>query len=179
MNQLALERLCTKLLYEIGEDPLREGLKDTPARWARWWSEFIDYDPGNTESTFEAITTDQMVVVRGLRVWSLCEHHLLPFWSDVSVGYITRDHVLGLSKFARIAHQAAHKLQLQERMTHEIADKVQSLTGSDDVAVLCKGTHLCMVMRGIKTHGEMITSVTRGIFREDPRARAEFFSLLT
>jgi len=172
-----LEELCRTLLTTIGEDAERSGLADTPARWARWWLEFIDYDPGNTETTFEAVTADQMVVVSGIRVWSLCEHHLLPFWCDVAIGYITGDQVLGLSKFARIAHQVAHRLQIQERLTAQIADEVQRLSGSNDVAMLASGVHLCMAMRGIKSPGLMTTSEVRGKFRDRPEARAEFMAL--
>lgn len=174
------ERLLTigrDLLVAIGEDPDREGLVDTPRRFAAWWWEFIEYDPGTTETTFEAVSTDQMVIVSGLRVWSLCEHHLLPFWCDVSIGYITGDRVLGLSKFARIAHQVAHRPQLQERIVQEIADEVERLVQSRGVAVIASGQHLCMTMRGIKTDGRMKTSVMRGVFREDSDARREFLSL--
>jgi GTP cyclohydrolase I len=169
--------LATELLKAIGEDPTREGLQDTPRRFANWWREFIEYEPGETNRTFETVTTDQMVVISGLRVWSLCEHHLLPFWCDISIGYIARDKVLGLSKFARIAHKYAHRLQIQERLTHQIADEVQHITGSNDVAVLARGEHLCMVARGIKTSGLMTSSVMRGIFFEGQSARYEFLSL--
>lgn len=173
-----LELLARDLLLAIGEDPTREGLRDTPRRFAAWWREFIEYDPGNTETTFEAVTTDQMVIVSGLRIFSLCEHHLLPFWCDVAIGYIADGRVLGLSKFARVAHQVAHRLQLQERLTHSIADEIEHLTGSGDVAVLAHGEHLCMVMRGIKTSGRMTSSVMRGAFRDKPEARAEFLRLV-
>jgi GTP cyclohydrolase I len=152
-------------------------LVDTPRRFAAWWREFIEYDPGTVDTTFEAVSTDQMVIVSGLRVWSLCEHHLLPFWCDVSIGYITGDRVLGLSKFARIAHQVAHRPQLQERIVQEIADEVERLVQSRGVAVIASGQHLCMTMRGIKTDGRMKTSVMRGVFREDSDARREFLSL--
>ncbi len=162
----------------LGEDPDRPGLIETPRRWAAWWREFIEYDPGATDVLFENVCTDQMVVVSGMKVWSLCEHHLLPFWCEVHIGYIARERVLGLSKFARIAHQCAHRLQIQERLAHQIADKVEELTGSPDVAVLCKGEHLCMVMRGIKTPGVMKTSVVRGAFRESDSARAEFLQMI-
>lgn len=165
-------------MIEIGENPDREGLQDTPRRWARWWIEFATYDPGNTDTVFESVSTDQMVIVSGIKVWSLCEHHLLPFWCNISIGYIAGDKVLGLSKFARIAHQFAHKLQLQERLTHEIADEVIRLTGSNSVAVLGKGEHLCMQMRGIKSSGIMTSSVMRGVFYDKPEARQEFLSLI-
>src|ERR1700674_2876777 len=113
-----------ELLLAIGEDPEREGLRETPRRWADSWREFIEYDPGTTETTFSSLTSDQLVCVSGIRVASLCEHHLLPFWCDVSIGYIPNEKVLGLSKFARIAQQCAHRLQLQERLGQQIADEV-------------------------------------------------------
>jgi len=179
MELARLEDACREVLETIGEDPTREGLRDTPARWARWWREFIEYEPGNTDQTFESVVTDQMVAVKGIKVWSLCEHHLLPFWCEISVGYVTGERILGLSKFARIAHERAHRLQLQERLSHEIADEICRLTGTENVAVLCKGQHLCMVMRGIKTEGQMITSVMRGVFLAKPAARAEFMAMVS
>src|SRR5581483_9100628 len=133
-----------------------EGLQETPRRWADWWREFIEYDPGTTETTFQTTTTDQLVAVSGMRVFSLCEHHLLPMWCDVSIGYIPDGKVLGLSKFARIAHQFAHQLQLQERIGKQIADELERITGSQDIAVVLKGEHLCMSMRGIRTPGVMM-----------------------
>ena len=108
-----LEQIGHDLLLAIGEDPSREGLVRTPHRWASWWQEFIEYDAGNTDVTFEMVRTDQMVVVSGIKIWSLREHHLLPFWCEVAIGYIADGKVLGLSKFARIAHMASHRLQIQ------------------------------------------------------------------
>ena len=172
-----IQQLGRELLVALGEDPDREGLKDTPRRWASWWREFIEYQPGNTDTSFEAVTTDQMVVVSGIRIYSLCEHHLLPFWCDVSIGYIARDRVLGLSKFARIAHRIAHKLQLQERISKAIADEVERVTGSPDVAVLVSGVHMCMVMRGIKSDGLVSSLVSRGAFSSQPDIRADFLHL--
>jgi GTP cyclohydrolase I len=165
------------LLVFIGENPDRAGLEDTPRRFANYWREFINYEPGTIDTAFEVVTTDQMITVSGIRVWSLCEHHLLPFWCDVAIGYIATDKVLGLSKFARIAHKHAHRLQVQERLVDDIANEITALTGSNDVAVVGKGVHTCMVMRGIKTDGVMTSSVMRGIFRERPEARAEFMGL--
>ena len=170
--------LTRELLLAIGEDPEREGLRGTPERVAGFWQEFIEYDPGNLDAIFESISTDQMVVVTGLRVWSLCEHHLLPFWCDISVGYIARDCVLGLSKFARIAHMFAHRPQIQERLVHQIADQIEELTCSKDVAVLASGYHTCMIMRGIRTPGTMKTTVMRGVFLKESAARQEFLTLV-
>jgi GTP cyclohydrolase I len=113
-----------------------------------------------------------------MRVTSLCEHHLLPFWCDVAIGYIPREKVLGLSKFARIAHKFAHRLQLQERLGQQIADEVSRITGTPDVAVVLKGEHLCMTARGIRTPGVMISSIMRGAFRSESEARLEFLRLI-
>jgi GTP cyclohydrolase IA len=172
-----VRELGRELLIALGEDPEREGLKDTPRRWASWWQEFIEYQPGTTDTSFEPITTDQMVVISGMRIYSLCEHHLLPFWCDVSIGYVVHEKVLGLSKFARIAQKVAHRLQLQERIVHDIANEVQAVTGSNDVAVLASGVHMCMVMRGIKTEGLVSSLDTRGKFSEQPDMRADFLRL--
>lgn len=170
--------LTRQLLNAIGEDPDREGLKDTPDRVAKWWKEFIEYDAGTTDTMFDVINSDQMVVVSGIEVWSLCEHHLLPFSATISIGYIPKGKVLGLSKFARICHQAAHKLQLQERLIAEIADAITKTTNSIDVAVIADGQHLCMSMRGIKSPATMSTSVMRGAFRREVETRNEFLALI-
>ncbi|HEY7418838.1 MAG TPA: GTP cyclohydrolase I [Ktedonobacteraceae bacterium] len=170
--------LGRELLIAIGEDPDREGLLETPRRWADTWREFIEYDPGNTETTFAAVTADQMVCVSGMRVWSLCEHHLIPFYCDVSIGYITGEKVLGLSKFARIAHQFAHQLQIQERLGQQIADEISRITETEDVAVVLRGRHLCMEARGIQTPGSMTSSVMRGAFREQYETRMEFLRMI-
>lgn len=166
-----------ELLNALGQ-PYREGLADTPARVSRFWKEFLGYNPGKIDVTFESTSIDQMIVVTGIRVYSLCEHHLLPITCDIDIGYISGPRVLGLSKLARIAHKHAHKLQLQERMTQEIADEVSHLADVPDVAVVVKGVHMCMVMRGIKTPGKMITSEMRGRFRDPGRARMEFLQLI-
>lgn len=166
-----------ELLEAIGENPDREGLQDTPRRFANWWKEFMEYDPGNVETCFES-RSDSMVVVKGIRVWSLCEHHLLPFWADCTVAYIPDGKILGLSKFGRIAHQQAHQLQVQERLANAIADQISTVTESKNVAVVMEGEHLCMTMRGIKSPSIMQTSVMRGVFRDDSATRSEFFSLL-
>lgn len=173
-----LLELGRELLIAIGENPDREGLLDTPRRWADSWREFIEYDPGTTETVFESVSIDQMVCVSGMRVSSMCEHHMLPFWCDVSIGYITGEKVLGLSKFARIAHQFAHRLQLQERLGHEIADEISRILGTENVAVVLKGEHMCMTTRGIRTPGLMTSSVMRGVFRAEYETRMEFLRLI-
>jgi len=173
-----LLELGRELLIAIGEDPDREGLLDTPRRWADSWREFIEYDPGKTETTFSSASMDQMVCVSGMRVWSTCEHHLIPFYCDVAIGYMADGKVLGLSKFARIAHQFAHQLQLQERLGQQIADEVSRITGTNNVAVVLKGRHLCMESRGIQTPGVMSSSVMRGAFREEFETRMEFLRMI-
>lgn len=177
-SQVSIESIARQLLVAIGEDPTRPGLIDTPRRFAKWWDEFINYDPGNTNTVFESVTTDQMVVVSGIRVWSICEHHLLPFWCNISIGYIATDKVLGLSKFVRICEKYAHRLQIQERLIHEISNEVSRITETDDVAVYSSGKHLCMMMRGVKSDGLMKTSILKGRFREYSKVRDEFFSII-
>ncbi len=176
-----VESATRMLLVAIGEDPDREGLVDTPARVARWWAEFIDYDPGDLATSFSSVQVDQLVVVTGVRVWSLCEHHLLPFNADLAMAYLTTDDdgeagkLLGLSKLGRIAHQAAHKLQMQERLVDEVANGMRAQLGHSNVAVLASGEHLCMTMRGIQTPHTMHTSALYGAFRDDPATRAELY----
>lgn len=167
-----LETLGRALLVMLGQDPDRDGLRETPRRWAQWWRDFIEYKGGKTETLFDhEVRSGQLIVVRGMRVWSLCEHHLLPFWVDVTVGYVPRSKVLGLSKFARIAHQEAHNLQTQERLVDSIVTRLTKTLNHNDVVVLGEGQHLCMTMRGIQTPATMSTLVGRGVFDVTPRYR--------
>lgn len=161
----------------LGEDPTREGLIDTPDRVAKAWQEFICYDPGRLYTTFEAVTTDQMVIVDKIKCWSFCEHHLLPFWCNVSIGYIAQENILGLSKFARIVNKHAHRLQLQERLITQIADDLVGVVG-ENVAVYATGQHLCMSMRGVRSDATMKSSVMRGVFFNNSIVRKEFLSLI-
>jgi GTP cyclohydrolase IA len=174
-----LEYLGRELLLTIGYDPTSPELRETPGRWARWWEEFLTHDPGHIDTAFEAVAADQLVVVGGMRVWSVCEHHLLPFSSTVSVGYVPNGRLLGLSKFARIAWQAAHRLQLQERMAEVIAEEVGRVADSRDLAVLVRGRHLCMEARGVKTPAVTSTLTTRGKLKDDASMRMEFLQLAT
>lgn len=172
-----IEKAVRMILRAIGEDETREGLERTPGRVARMWREFVEQDHGSIDTAFESVTADQMVVVSGMRVWSFCEHHLLPFWCDVSIGYIPNGKVLGLSKFARIARKFAHRLQIQERLVEQINAEIRRVTASEDVAVLATGEHLCMSMRGVRTPALMTSSSLSGVFKEDAATRAEFFEL--
>lgn len=171
-----LERIGRELLVAIGENPDREGLRDTPARWARMWAEFVDYHPGTIGTVFDGVTANQLVVVRRVGVWSLCEHHLVPFKVTLTMGYLTDHKVMGLSKMARIAHQYAHRLQLQERLVTQIGMAMSATAGTSNVGVIGTGTHLCMEMRGVRTSGEMVTSHLTGRFL-DQDLRAEFLAL--
>ncbi|HMV49776.1 MAG TPA: GTP cyclohydrolase I FolE [Blastocatellia bacterium] len=174
-----LLRIGKDLLIAIGENPEREGIKDTPRRFASYWKEFIERDNGNIDVDFDLIETGQLVVVSGIKVWSICEHHLLPFWCDVSIGYIPEARLLGLSKFARIAHQFAHKPQIQERLVHEIADEISRVTGTNNVIVMATGEHLCMKMRGVRSSGQMTTVSAQGALGKDPLMRAEFMRIVS
>ncbi len=177
IDHARVKTLVTELLEALGEDPNREGLQETPRRIANFWKEFIEYAPGKLDTTFSAIKHNQMVCVTGMRVWSMCEHHMLPFWCDISIGYIANDKVLGLSKFARIAHKHAHKLTLQEQLVSDISNELVDILGTEDVAVMAKGEHLCMTMRGIRTPHRMISSALNGQFH-NPEQRMEFLRLV-
>ena len=171
-----LAALTRLLLAEIDPDPTRTGLDDTPRRVADMWCTFSQYDAGRTDTTFEH-ESDQMVMLGGLRVWSLCEHHLLPFYCDLAIAYIAEDRVIGLSKLARIAAKHAHRLNLQEGLVTRIATEVEQVTGSPNVAVMAIGEHLCMTMRGARAPGLMLSTKLRGVFKDDDAARAEFYQL--
>ncbi|MFZ4504542.1 MAG: GTP cyclohydrolase I [Methylovulum sp.] len=177
MNREKVAALIEELLREIGEDPTREGLLETPRRVAKFWDEFINYDAGKITTCFESIKTDQLIMLSGIRVYSLCEHHLLPFWCDISIGYLADTKVIGISKIARIAQKHAHKLQLQERLVDQIAEEMREITGSENIAVIGSGVHTCMTMRGIRINGTMTSSSMHGEFRENDALRAEFLSL--
>ena len=174
----AVADLYRQLLLALGEDPDREGLADTPRRVAAWWREFLEHDPGRTDTAFTHVDSgEQFVLVRGIRTWSLCEHHLLPFRVTVAVGYVPAGRVVGLSKFARITADHAHHLQLQERLTRDIARAVADVTGSADVAVLADGEHLCMSMRGVRVDtARTTTSCLLGRLHSDPALTARLYA---
>lgn len=170
--------LGREVLLALGEDPEREGLLETPRRWAAAWREFLDDDSGQTEITFDSAATGHLICVSGMRVFSICEHHLMPFVCTVAVGYLPGERVLGLSKFARIAHACAHRLQLQEQLGLHIAEAIHHATESPHVAVVLKGIHLCMVARGVRIHGVMTTAIMHGQFEMDAALRADFWRMI-
>ena len=178
-----IEPLVTSLLKEIGEDPGRSGLEKTPVRVARSLRYFTTgYEKNPMDilngALFE-VSYDEMVIVKDIEFYSLCEHHLLPFFGRVHVAYIPKGKVLGLSKIPRLVEIFARRLQVQERMTVNIAETLEELLEPRGVAVVAEAIHLCMMMRGVhQQNASAITSSIRGEFEKDPKTRAEFMDLL-
>ena len=176
-----LSALTEQWLGAIGEDPTREGLLKTPHRVAKAWNFLTDgyrmtLQEAAGNAVFEA-EGSEMVIVKDIEFYSMCEHHMLPFYGRAHVAYIPDGKILGLSKFARIVDLYARRLQVQERITTQLADAVEELLAPRGVAVLMEGTHLCMAMRGVqKQNSSTTTSAMRGVFRDDARTRAEFMS---
>jgi GTP cyclohydrolase I len=174
----------TSIIKAIGEDPEREGLKDTPRRVAEMYAELfsgLGKDPREVLKVGYELGHREMVIVRDIPFYSMCEHHLLPFYGTVHIGYIpdASGRVVGISKLARVVEIIARRPQIQERLTTEIADAILKGVEPDGVAVVVKAEHLCMVMRGIEKPGSnVITSAIRGTFRRTAASRAEFFSLV-
>ena len=177
------EEALVELLGELGEDPRREGLLRTPARVRRMLDELtagyrVDVDELINGAIFEG-AYDDMVVLRDIEFFSLCEHHLLPFWGRVHVGYLPQGRVIGLSKIPRMVDLFARRLQVQERMTNEIAHLLMDRLRPLGVGCVVEAAHLCAMMRGVqKPETRMVTSAMLGRFRSDQRTRAEFLSLL-
>jgi GTP cyclohydrolase I len=178
-----IEALIRELLATIGEDPEREGLARTPKRVAEAW-EFLTsgYRMELKRIVNDAIFTQQtnsMVIVKNIEVYSLCEHHLLPFYGRCHIGYIPTGKVFGVSKLARMCDMFARRLQLQERLTEQISQSVMDLIGAKGVGVMIEARHLCMMMRGVeKQNSVMVTSSVLGQFRESQATREEFLSLI-
>ncbi len=174
-----IESAIRQMLEAFGENPEREGLKHTPARVARIYVELLSgyrVDPVKMiHGALFKITYDEMVLVRDIEFYSLCEHHMLPFMGRVHVAYIPDGKVLGLSKIPRIVDMFARRLQVQERMTRQIADFIRDLLKPQGVAVVVEGLHLCSMMRGVKKHdARMTTSAMHGAFRANLATRQEF-----
>ena len=178
-----LETSVRTLLAEIGEDPSREGLARTPERVRRMYGELtagyhVDPDALVNGACF-SVDYDEMVVVRDVEFFSLCEHHLLPFIGKAHVGYLPKGRVIGLSKIPRIVDMFAQRLQVQERLTVQIADFLMERLEPKGVACVVEATHLCTMMRGVKKQeATMVTSSMTGTFRRDARTRAEFMGLI-
>jgi len=179
-----METPFSQLIQAIGEDVTREGLVDTPKRAAaafRYLNSGYHQSLENVlnNAIFEADTED-MVIVKDIELYSLCEHHLLPFIGKCHVGYLPKGKVLGLSKVARIVEMYARRLQIQERLTHQIADAIQQAVNPRGVGVVVEAKHLCMMMRGVeKQNSVMTTSSMLGLFRKEINTRSEFLSLIS
>jgi GTP cyclohydrolase I len=179
LDRERIERAVKELLIGIGEDPDREGLQATPRRVASMYEELfagIDEDPSKHLTLTFAAEHDEMVMVRDIPFASLCEHHLVPFMGKAHVAYIPGDdgRITGLSKLARLVDAFAKRLQVQERMTSQIADALMDTLAPRGALVVVEAEHLCMSMRGVRKPGTLtVTSALRGIFKEDPRTRAE------
>jgi GTP cyclohydrolase I len=177
-----IERAVREIIEAVGEDPAREGLADTPARVARMYAELFEglrIDPTQyLKVGFEA-GHDEMVILRDIPFYSVCEHHFMPFHGTAAVGYIPDGRVVGVSKLARLVEGYARRPQLQERLTGQVADALMETLRPDGVAVVIEAEHLCMTQRGVKKPGSrMVTSATRGLFRQNQMTRAEFLSLV-
>ncbi|MBP8800004.1 MAG: GTP cyclohydrolase I FolE [Kiritimatiellae bacterium] len=183
INADRVAALVRELLVELGEDPAREGLQRTPERVAKALA-FLTEGYGQTArqvlngAVFQA-HLNHMIIVRDIEVYSLCEHHLLPFYGHCHVGYIAKDKVMGVSKIARIVDCFARRLQIQERLTEQVAQSVMTEVQAEGVGVVMECHHLCMMMRGVeKQNSVMTTSVVLGSFRNDPATRQEFMTLI-
>jgi GTP cyclohydrolase I len=178
---MKVEDAVKGILSEIGEDPNREGLKDTPERVKRLYKEITsgyNEDPNEIiNGAIYEIDYDEMVIIKDIEYYSLCEHHMLPFFGKAQIAYIPKKKVIGLSKIPRIVEVYARRLQVQERMTVQIANFLNETLKPKGVAVVVNGYHLCMAMRG-KSDANMLTSSMLGAFRNDERTRAEFLSLI-
>lgn len=179
----AIERAVREILLEIGEDPDREGLLHTPERMHKMWLELtcgyrVDPDRLINGAVFD-VGYSEMVVIKGIPFYSLCEHHMLPFFGEVSVGYLPRGRVIGLSKIPRIVEMYARRLQVQERMTQQIAEFLQQRLNPYGVGVVIEAEHLCLAMRGVQKGGAtMVTSSVLGTFRTTKETRDEFMAHL-
>jgi GTP cyclohydrolase IA len=174
-----IKRVMTEFLQAVGENPEREGLKNTPARVARMYGELLsgyNMDPAKIiNGALFNINYDEMVLVRDIEFYSLCEHHMLPFLGRAHVAYLPAGKVIGLSKIPRIVDMYARRLQVQERMTRQIADLLQTTLEPQGVAVVVEGMHLCSMMRGVRKHdARMTTSAMHGAFRANLATRQEF-----
>jgi GTP cyclohydrolase I len=179
-----MENAYASIIAAVGEDLERPGLKDTPARAAKAFRYLCKgYEEDLTTIVNGAIfpsDNDEMVIVKDIELYSLCEHHLLPFIGKVHVAYLPSGKVIGLSKIARIVDMYARRMQIQENLTKQIADAVQQVTDARGVGVIIEARHMCMMMRGVeKQNSAMKTSIMLGRFRESPQTRSEFLSLIS
>jgi GTP cyclohydrolase I len=178
-----IERLVTQMLKELGEDPGRDGLLRTPSRVARamrFFTQGYAQDPVAilNDALFD-VSYDEMVIVKDIDFYSLCEHHMLPFFGRAHVAYVPNGKVLGLSKIPRLVEMFSHRLQVQERLTTQIAETLQRVLVPKGVAVVVEAIHLCMMMRGVQQqNASAVTSSVHGVFQQDSKTRQEFMDLI-
>lgn len=184
MDEVKINKAVREIIEAIGEDPSREGMKETPQRVAEMYAELfqgLHKDPREDLEVGFEMGHREMVVIKDIPFYSMCEHHLLPFFGVAHVGYIPNDEgrIVGISKLARVVETIARRPQVQERMTTEIADTIYKGLKASGVGVVVQAEHMCMIMRGIKKPGSnVITSALRGAFRSKAASRAEFFSII-
>lgn len=182
VDYAAIERAVKVILKAVGEDPERDGLLETPARVARMYAEMfagLKSDPGRHLAKVFEEDYDEIVLVRDISFCSMCEHHLLPFTGKAHVAYLPSGKVVGLSKLARVVEEVARRPQVQERLTHTVANLIEERLSARGVAVVVESTHSCMTMRGIRKPGSLcLTSAMRGTFKTDPKSRAEVLALI-
>lgn len=183
MDPTHIEKLVTEMLQSLGEDPERDGLRRTPNRVAkslRFLTQGYQQNPNDilNDALFE-VSYDEMVLVKDIDFYSLCEHHMLPFFGRVHVAYIPNGRVVGLSKIPRLVEMFSRRLQVQERLTMQIAETLEEVLDPRGVAVVVESVHLCMMMRGVEQqNASAITSSMRGVFQQDPKTRSEFTELI-
>jgi GTP cyclohydrolase I len=177
-----IKAAVVEMLAAIGEDPSRDGLRETPRRIAEMYSEIFEglwSDPREYLKVVFQVAHDEMVILRNIPFYSMCEHHFLPFHGEAHVGYIPDGRVVGISKLARVVEGFARRPQIQEQLTSQIAEAIMEVLKPDGVAVVIEAEHLCMTMRGVKKPGSrMVTSAMRGDFKQSAVTRAEFLSLV-
>jgi GTP cyclohydrolase I len=183
MPKESIADLVRKMIQLVGEDPNREGLRKTPERFEKAFKFLTGGYLQNVDTVLNGATFsvhyDEMVVVKDIEFFSLCEHHLLPFFGKAHVAYLPSKRVLGLSKIARLVNMFARRLQIQERMTSQIAEAIREKISPEGVGVIIEARHLCMQMRGVeKQHGQAVTSAMLGSFRHNKQTRDEFLSLV-
>ena len=163
MDKSRIEKLVRELIIEIGEDPTREGLRDTPARIAKAYKEIFEGYDSNSELSVQFSEDSEVVVAKDIQFYSVCEHHMLPFFGKIQIAYAPNGRVFGISKLVRLVEKYSKRLQIQERLTKNIADELHS-HGVKGVAVMAEAEHLCMKMRGVKNDAKVSSSAFRGIY---------------
>jgi len=176
------EGFIIQILNEVGDDPTREGLLDTPRRVIKSWKEiYAGYTQPIEElfTTFSEDSSDQMVLLKDIEIYSMCEHHMLPFYGKAHVAYLPGDKIIGISKLARLVDAYARRLQIQERIGHQVTDAIMLHLGAKGAACVIEASHMCMRMRGVaKQHSTMVTSSMKGVFLTDTGIKQELLTLI-